>query len=131
MAKHNDIGIIGESLAVKFMIKKDFKILDRNYRKKWGEIDIISQKDSILHFVEVKTVTRKSYNGVFEQEINNYRPEENLHPWKIERLKRTIQSYLIEKYENRELIWQFDLVCIFLDPGNKVAKARFIENIIL
>ena len=53
-------GEIGENVAVKFLMKHGFAILDRNYTKKWGEIDIVAEKDSKLHFVEVKSVVRES-----------------------------------------------------------------------
>ena len=92
MAKHNETGAIGENVAVKYLENKGFFIIDRNYRKKWGELDIIAQKDGLVHFVEVKTVSRKSYGGNFEQEINNYRPEDNMHPWKLKRLRRGLET---------------------------------------
>ena len=131
MAKHNETGAMGESIAAKYLINKGFFIIDRNYRRKWGELDIIAKKDGIIHFVEVKTVSRQSYGGHFEQEINNYRPEDNMHPWKIKRLQRAIQTYLLEKYKKEEPPWQFDLACVFLDQERRVAKVRFMENIIL
>ena len=108
MAKHNETGTIGESVATKWLENKGFFIIDRNYKRKWGELDIVAQKDEIIHFVEVKTVSRKSYGGKFEQEINNYRPEDNMHPWKIQRLRRALQTYLIQKYKKTpsgSLIW--------------------------
>ena len=43
------IGELGENIAVKFLEKHDFFILDRNYTKKWGEIDIISEKNNKLY----------------------------------------------------------------------------------
>jgi putative endonuclease len=131
MAKHNETGKIGEDITTNFLVKNGFLIVLRNYRKKWGEIDIIAEKDKVLHFVEVKTVSRKSYGGKFEQEINNYRPEDNMHPWKIKRLQRAIQTYLLEKYKVSDPPWQFDLACVFLDHERRVAKIRFMENIIL
>jgi putative endonuclease len=131
VAKHNEIGTTGEDIATKYLEKKGFFIIDRNYKRKWGELDIIAQKNEVLHFVEVKTVSRKSYGGHFEQEINNYRPEDNMHPWKIKRLQRALQTYLLEKYKKNEPLWQFDLVCVFLDEERRVAKCRFMENIIL
>jgi putative endonuclease len=112
-------------------MKKDFKVVCRNYNRKWGELDIVAEKDKVLHFVEVKTVSRRSFGGHFEQEINNYRPEDNMHPWKIKRLRRAIQTYLLEKYKKEEPPWQFDLACVFLDQERRVAKVRFMENIIL
>ncbi len=149
MAKHNKIGEMGESIAAKYLKNKGFSIIDRNYRRKWGELDIIAQKDLVLHFIEVKTVSRKSFGGHFEQEINNYRPEDNMHPWKLKRLRRVLQTYLLESHfstpfaqgyggskkasrdKNKEIEWQFDLACVFLDQEKRVAKVKFIENLIL
>lgn len=130
MAKHNKTGAIGEDIAAKWLENKGFVVIDKNYRKKWGELDIVAQKDGCLHFVEVKTVSRQSYGGKFEQEINNYRPEDNMHPWKLQRLRRALQTYILEKrLDNKE--WQFDLACVFLDQEKRIAKVKFIENIIL
>jgi len=131
MAKHNETGTIGENIATNFLIKKGFNVICRNYNRKWGELDIVAQKDKVLHFIEVKTVSRSSYGGRFEQEVNNYRPEDNMHPWKIKRLQRVIQTYLLETYKQQETDWQFDLACVFLDQEKRIAKIRFMENIIL
>ena len=54
------IGEIGENMAVKFLVKHGFSILDRNYTKKWGEIDIVAEKNNKLYFVEVKSVSRQT-----------------------------------------------------------------------
>ncbi len=131
MAKHNEIGATGERLAAKYLENKGFSIIDKNYSRKWGELDIIAQKDDCVHFVEVKTVSRRSFGGKFEQEINNYRPEDNMHPWKLKRLSRAIQTYLLEKFRNKDPKWQFDLVCVFLDQEKRIGKVRFMENLIL
>lgn len=114
------IGKIGENIACRFLEKHGQSILGRNYRKKWGEIDIISKKEGVLHFVEVKTVSR---------ETSSYIPEENVHSWKQKRLYRTIQSYLLEKSAENE--WQCDVVAVFLNIKDKTAKIRYTENIVL
>jgi putative endonuclease len=130
MAKHNETGTLGESIAAKYLENKGFSVIDKNYRRKWGELDIVVQKDGVIHFIEVKTVSRRSFGGHFEQEINNYRPEDNMHPWKLKRLERALQTYILEKrLDSKE--WQFDLVCVFLDQEKRVAKVRLLENIIL
>lgn len=131
MAKHNEIGVIGEQLATKYLENKGFYILDRNYRKKWGELDIVAEKEGIIHIVEVKTVSKNSFGDKFKEEIDRYRPEDNMHPWKLQRLKRAIQTYLLEKYKKTEPSWQFDLICVFLDQTKRVAKIKLIENLIL
>ena len=52
------VGQIGEDIACQFLERKGFKVLERNYRKPWGEIDIIAEKDGIVRFVEVKAFSR-------------------------------------------------------------------------
>ena len=55
---------IGENIAVRFLVKHNFSILERNYTKKWGEIDIIAEKSSKLYFIEVKSVTRETFKNI-------------------------------------------------------------------
>ena len=55
MAQHNDLGKEGEDLAVAFLIKKGYQIIERNWRFKKAEIDIIAKKENTLIMVEVKT----------------------------------------------------------------------------
>ena len=52
-------GALGETLAAKFLESKGYKVLKRNYRKPWGEIDIICEKGNTIRFVEVKTVSHE------------------------------------------------------------------------
>ena len=75
MAEHNEIGKIGENLATTFLMKQGFAILERNYRVKVGEIDIIAQKDNTLHFVEVKSIKVRDLNQI---ESSVIKPEDNL-----------------------------------------------------
>ncbi len=123
-SKHKKkIGNLGENIACRFLVKRSFKILDRNYSKKWGEIDIVAEKEGILRFIEVKTIV--SY------ETDRYRPEENVHYQKLKRLSRVIQTYLLDKKVSYETEWQIDILAIFLDIENKKARFRFTENIII
>ena len=123
-SKHKKkIGALGENMACRFLVKQGFKILDRNYSKKWGEIDIVAEKDKILRFIEVKTVVSR--------ETDRYRPEENVHYQKLKRLSRVIQTYLLDKKVSYETEWQIDVLAVFLDLKNKKAKFRWTENIII
>src|SRR3989344_5563593 len=88
-------GEIGENIAVKFLVKQGFLIRERNYTKKWGEIDIIAEKNEKLFFVEVKSVSRETLADVSHEALDQYHPEDNMHPWKLKRLARTIQTYLL------------------------------------
>ena len=129
MARHNLIGTIGEDVAVEFLESKGHKILSRNYRKAYGELDIVSRgKDENVHFVEVKTVSYETEaNGVPYE--TGYRPEENVHPAKVKRLMHTIEAYILEKDIGEE--WQFDVIAVYLDDQKKEAKVRWLENVVL
>ena len=124
------IGEIGENVAVKFLMKHSFTILDRNYTKKWGEIDIVAEKDNKLYFIEVKSVSRETLSSVTHEMLNQHNPEENMHPWKLKRMARTIQTYLLSKNLD-EKEWQVDLLVVFLDLKGKNAKIKVVKDIIL
>lgn len=129
----NKIGAYGEDIAVLYLKQHGHAILERNYLKKWGEIDIVSRETlenkPIIHFVEVKTV---SYGTRAELEravsYGTWRPEENVHAEKIKRLSRTIESWLLEKNDHSE--WQIDIVAVRIVPAEKFATVKYLANII-
>ncbi len=125
------IGKIGEDIAVKYLKNKGFDVLDRNYLKKYGEIDIVATKRKIIHFIEVKSVSRETHVDNVSCVTDNYRPEDNIHLQKLKRLARTIQAYLLEKYPKGEPKWLFDVITVSLDIENKKARVKFLEDIIL
>ena len=114
------LGDIGENVACEFLKRHGYKIIERNFRIRGGEIDIIAKKSNIIHFVEVKTVT----HGTLE-----YRPEDNMHPWKLKRLSRAIQTYLLDK--RLDCDWQLDLITVKMDMATRKAKVEMIENIVI
>lgn len=121
------VGDLGEKIACMFLVKRGFTVVERNYLRKWGELDIVASKGHKLHFIEVKTVTRNTVT--YETGKDKYRPEDNLHPWKLKRLSRVIQTYLLNV--TREHDWQFDVVTVYLDPTAREAKVEYFEDIIL
>ena len=125
------IGEVGENITVKFLMKHGFSILDRNYTKKWGEIDIVAEKENKLYFIEVKSVSRPDLGNVSQETLDQYNPEDNMHPWKLKRMSRTIQTYLLNKKITDEKEWQVDLLVVFLDIKNKKARIKVVEDIIL
>ena len=128
-SKTQKTGEIGENIAVKFLMKHNFIILNRNYTKKWGEIDIIAEKFNKLYFIEVKSMF--SPNKVTHETLDLYNPEDNMHPWKLKRLSRTIQTYLLSEKISDEKEWQVNLLVVFLDIKNKKAKIKVVNDIIL
>ena len=131
------IGEIGENIAARFLVKHGFSILDRNYTKKWGEIDVVAEKDNKLYFIEVKSVSRETLNTFIPKSYNDsderyqHRPEDNMHPWKLKRLSRTIQTYLLSKNMAEEKEWQVDLLVVYLCQKEKKARGKVGSDIIL
>ncbi len=133
-SKSQKIGELGEDIACKFLMKHGYSILERNYTKKWGEIDIIAEKNEKRYFIEVKSTSVSSLEYVFDNEgeilSGIKRPEENMHPWKLRRLRRVVETYLISKRLG-SVEWQFDLLVVYMDIEKRKARVRVIENIIL
>ena len=112
-------GQLGEYLACKYLVGKGFLIIERNYTQKCGEVDIVAQKEDVLHFIEVKSVSC---------EMSGMRPEENMHSLKQRKMAKTISVYLMSHTVNE---WQCDLVCVHLDDVKKEACVKVFWNIIL
>lgn len=123
-----ELGDKGEEVVCKYLINKGYKVLERNYWKPWGEIDIVAEKASNISFVEVKSVSRDLTSDVTR---GTYRPEENMHPAKIKRLHRAIQTYLLERKVPENKKWQLDLACAFLDFKTHKARVELLENVVL
>jgi len=122
------LGDIGENIACEYLIKHGFEVIERNYLRKWGEIDIVAKKAHMYRFIEVKSVrvAHETLNNVARAK-NSYRPEDNVHPWKIKRLHRAIQTYMLEKRVDTD--WQLDLVTVKIDETKHMARVELIENI--
>lgn len=124
------IGQLGEDIACTYLKKHGFAILERNYTKKWGEIDIIAEKENKRYFIEVKSVSCETLPDLSDKNPFVKHPEENMHPWKLRRLRRVVETYLISKRLG-SIEWQFDLLLVYLDLKNKKARVRTLDNIIL
>lgn len=122
-----EIGRIGEDIAAQFLKKKGFTIITQNYRKPWGEIDIIAEKGGVVRFVEVKSVTRENLPDV-TREMSSYRPEEQIHPFKLRKIARTAEMYMNERGDGRE--YQIDAVGVFLNTKERKARCRLFEQVL-
>lgn len=125
-SKTSQTGALGEEIAAKFLAQKGFRIIEKNYRKPWGEIDIIAEKNAVVRFVEVKAVSGDL--EMFSRENNSYRPEEQIHPAKLKKIVRTAQLYMAYKEDDRE--YQIDAVGVVMDPVSRKARCRLFEQIL-
>ena len=121
------LGRIGEEVASDFLVRKGFLILDRNYRRPWGEIDIIALKDGIVRFVEVKALATLSLPNV-SREKDDYRPEEQVHEGKLRKIVRTAETYMNANRDSRE--YQIDVVGVYIDTENRRARCRLFEQVL-
>ncbi len=128
MARHNEVGKIGEELAVKFLKKKGYRILERNYRRKWCEVDIIAEKpakrrifgdseEGILVFVEVKTRRGERFGA----------PEESVDWRKKKQLARSARAFV--SFNNYPGRYRVDVVCVVLGDDWKPVRIDHYENI--
>lgn len=118
-------GNYGEDLACKFLQKLGYKILERNYRIRGGEVDIVAKDKGTLVFVEVKTRYSKDFGP----------PAEAMTYWKIKALLKTARFY-IQKINWGEKEYRLDFVGIdFSCPDSGGAdskdnpKIELIKNI--
>ena len=100
MAEHNELGKLGEELAVDFLQKNGYEILETNWVFQKAEIDIIAQKDSILAVVEVKTRSSTDF-GL---------PQDFVKPKKIQLLVKAVNEYVISNDLDVEV--RFDIIAI-------------------
>ncbi len=114
------IGDTGESIARNYLLDNNYKILENNYCKPWGEIDIIAKNNKGLVFVEVKSriITK----------TNHLPPETNVHFTKQQKIIKTAQSYLAEKNYPENISWQIDVIAIELNTKTRKANLKHIKN---
>jgi putative endonuclease len=118
------VGTRGEDEACNFLKNLGFSIIERNFWRKWGEIDVIARKGNELRFVEVKAVSRETV-----RENDDYEPEDNLHPWKRKRLRRVIETYLLKNNWCEDLDWQVDAISVYLNKEGRVLRVEHLEDI--
>ena len=114
MAEHNELGKLGEELAVEFLQKKGYDILETNWVFQKAEIDIIAQKENILAIVEVKT----------RSSIDFGLPQDFVKPKKIQLLVKAVNEYVISNELDVEI--RFDIIAVYKEGKNY--KIEHIED---
>ena len=114
MADHNDLGKLGEELAVEFLEKNGYSILETNWTFQKAEIDIIAKKENILAVVEVKT----------RSNIDFGLPQDFVKPKKIQLLVKAINEYVISN--DLEVEVRFDIIALHRE--GKEFKIEHLED---
>lgn len=108
----------GEEIACQFLASKGYKIIAKNFRTRFGEIDIVAQDGKTLVFVEVKARASREF-GL---------PEEAITPRKIRHLTKAGEYFKLKNPRTPDL-FRIDLVAIDLSPAGELKKIRLLENI--
>ena len=113
----NELGQQGEALAVDFLIKKGYKILEKNYRMKFGEIDIVAKDGETVCFVEVKTRT----------DGDRGTPWESVTFAKQRNLSRLALAYLKHRYKSIDVCARFDVIAVSFEEDPK-GEVELLKN---
>lgn len=113
------LGIFGEGVARRFLIKRGYEILAANYKMNFGELDIVARKNGVISFVEVKA-NKRYYEG-FEPELRVDRRKQN-------KLIKLATAYMLN---NRlpESPWQIDIISVVFDFDKKKALIKHFKNV--
>ncbi len=112
-----EVGAKGEKLAAKFLKRKGYKIIQRNYKCKLGEIDIIAEQDRTIVFVEVKTRRTQEFGP----------PQYAITAAKRGQISRVALLYIREK-KMVEQSCRFDVIAITFPPESRKPRIEHIEN---
>jgi putative endonuclease len=115
-----ELGRFGEKIAQNYLKNKGYKILARNFKRKWGEVDIVAKEKKKIIFVEVKTILEKE--GFFAEDEIDQR--------KKRQLIKMAQIYLQELKIPLDSSWQIDIIAIEISPDFKKAKIKHYKNAI-
>jgi putative endonuclease len=113
MADHNDLGKLGEELAVEFLRKAGYEILETNWTFQKAEVDIIAQKENTLAIIEVKTRSSLDF-GL---------PQDFVKTKKIQLLVKAVNEYVIINDLDVEV--RFDIIAV-----HKEGKSFAIEHLV-
>jgi len=113
MAEHNELGKLGEELAVEFLRKNGYEILETNWTFQKAEVDIIAKKENTLAIVEVKTRSSLEF-GL---------PQDFVKPKKIQLLVKAVNEYVVSN--NLDVEVRFDIIAI-----HKEGKSFAMEHLV-
>lgn len=115
-----ELGFFGQQLAIEFLEKRGYILLDENYLKPWGEIDVICSKNNVIVFVEVKTN---------KKEMPGFEPESRVNRDKLARMIRAARTYLLYRKYSDSQEWRIDVMSVTVIKERGVAKIRHFINI--
>ena len=109
-----------EEAACRYLIAAGYRILERNWRKPWGELDIVASRNGTVHFVEVKAAS--VFHAGFE-------PFRRAGERKMHKVARTARTWLSEHRYDPETEWQMDIVSVIMNGGPERMQIELFQNV--
>ncbi len=120
VTQRSTLGTLAEDMAAQYLTAHGYEVLEQNYRKPWGELDIVAQKGSSVIFTEVKA--NRQENAGFEPELRaGYE--------KMKKVVRTARTWLSSHKYPEDQEWQVDVISVTFNKEKKTAKIRHYKNV--
>lgn len=121
------LGAAGEQIAAEHLLRRGYEIVERNFRTRWGELDIIAAKDRTIVFCEVKT--RVAGRGPRRLDPEARDPLESVHPRKQAKVRRMAAQWLVERRDRpRADQLRFDAIGIAVDATGALLRLDHLEG---
>ena len=115
-----ELGYLAENIAARYLEGRGYEVIEKNYRKPWGEIDIIACKDGVVVFIEVKAN---------RQETEGFEPEVRVNWRKRRKIERAASLYLEHELCDTDCEWRIDVVGVTFNQLDKKAKVMHFKSI--
>jgi len=118
---NKESGRRGEKIAARYLHEHGYKVVERNYRTRFGEIDLVCTQRDKLVFVEVKLKIGDKFGT----------PEEMITKAKVWQVRQTAEGYLLENYQMKTKYsnYQIDAVCVVMGENDSIDRVSHYENI--
>jgi putative endonuclease len=119
LTQRTQLGLAAETAACQWLAERGYRILDRNWRRPWGELDIVAcRNDNVVCFVEVKASSHQQAG---------FDPFLRADGTKMHKVRRTAQTWLAQHRYSADTEWQLDIISVIMDAQNP--QFEHFENI--
>ena len=116
------LGFLAENIAARYLESQGYQVVERNYRKPWGEIDVIAIKDKNYIFAEVKA-NRRAFASA------DFNPEARVNRHKLGQIIKTASLYLEQEVGKPDQAWQVDVISVTFNRDQRNAKIKHFKNV--
>jgi putative endonuclease len=111
------LGLEAEATVATYLQERGYRVLERNWRRPWGELDVIAEKAGVIHFVEVKAS---------RNHVAGFEPFLRANSLKMTKVKRTARTWLAAHQRNPNTEWQMDVASVIMSPTPQI---ELFENV--